>query len=161
GWAQTYPAGRNTTAFAHISPGSEQLLPLHISRRGRNNNCLCNSGLTRADAVYTCNTLIPACQSQGGRDMAGFTVVFLIWCCIAVPIGWGLARVESKVNNIPMRPTGARSVLLGLLAVTALMVAGCGGSHNTSGSGSRVGAGVLPNSPAAASSPAAANPTDW
>jgi hypothetical protein len=93
--------------------------------------------------------------------MAGFTVVFLIWCCIAVPIGWGLARVESKVNNIPMRPTGARSVLLGLLAVTALMVAGCGGSHKTSGSGSRVGAGVLPNSPAAASSPTVANPTDW
>ena len=47
--------------------------------------------------------------------MSGLIVVFLVWCCFAVPIGWGLAKIESRVNGAPMRTKNAIlfSVFLG------------------------------------------------
>lgn len=33
--------------------------------------------------------------------MSGLLIVFLIWCVFAIPIGWAIAKVEQKVNNLP------------------------------------------------------------
>src|SRR5260370_35153782 len=33
--------------------------------------------------------------------MSGLILIFVIWCCFAIPIGWGMAKIEQKVNNLP------------------------------------------------------------
>jgi hypothetical protein len=33
--------------------------------------------------------------------MSGLILIFAIWCCFAIPIGWGMAKIEQKVNNLP------------------------------------------------------------
>jgi hypothetical protein len=33
--------------------------------------------------------------------MSGLILIFAIWCCFAIPIGWGFAKIEQKVNNLP------------------------------------------------------------
>jgi Protein of unknown function (DUF2510) len=47
--------------------------------------------------------------------MGGLLTVFLLWCVFAVPVGWVLATMESKVNHAPPRMKNAilLSVLLG------------------------------------------------
>ena len=50
--------------------------------------------------------------------MSGLIIVFLIWCCIAIPMGWALSKVEQKVNNLPVARTKSAilfSVFLGPL----------------------------------------------
>lgn len=45
--------------------------------------------------------------TERGKKMGGLIVVFLIWCCFAAPVGWAIAKIESRVNNAPMRTKSA------------------------------------------------------
>ena len=50
--------------------------------------------------------------------MSGLILIFVIWCCFAIPIGWVFAKVEQKVNNLPEPRTKSAilfSVFLGPL----------------------------------------------
>jgi hypothetical protein len=50
--------------------------------------------------------------------MSGLIVIFLIWCAIAVPAGFVIAKIEQKVNNLPearMKSAILLSVFLGPL----------------------------------------------
>lgn len=50
--------------------------------------------------------------------MSGLIIVFLVWCCFAIPIGWAFSKVEQKVNNMPEPRTKSAilfSVFLGPL----------------------------------------------
>ena len=50
--------------------------------------------------------------------MSGLIIVFLVWCCFAIPMGWALSKVEQKVNNMPEARTKSAilfSVFLGPL----------------------------------------------
>jgi hypothetical protein len=42
--------------------------------------------------------------------MSGLILIFVIWCCFAIPVGWGFAKIEQKVNNLPEPRT--RSAIL-------------------------------------------------
>ena len=34
--------------------------------------------------------------------MSGLILIFVIWCCFAIPIGWGFAKIRRKsCNNLP------------------------------------------------------------
>jgi hypothetical protein len=43
--------------------------------------------------------------------MSGLIIVFLIWCVIAVPVGFAFAKMEQKVNNLPEARTKSAILL--------------------------------------------------
>jgi hypothetical protein len=43
--------------------------------------------------------------------MSGLIVIFLIWCVIAVPVGFVFAKMEQKVNNLPEARTKSAILL--------------------------------------------------
>jgi hypothetical protein len=43
--------------------------------------------------------------------MSGLVIIFLIWCVIAVPIGFAFAKMEQKVNNLPEARTKSAILL--------------------------------------------------
>src|SRR4051794_13223474 len=55
--------------------------------------------------------------------MGGLLLVFLLWCVFAVPVGWALATIESKVHRAPPRTKNAIlwSVLLGPIGWIVVM----------------------------------------
>jgi hypothetical protein len=59
--------------------------------------------------------LSPSQVHEDEGNAMDLLTVFLIWCVFAVPVGWVMAAIESKVNGAPPRTKNAIlwSVLLG------------------------------------------------